>query len=79
MFNIPSWVITLVGALTAAVGVLTDPSNLALFPPKMAAVVTTIGVVVGVLGHIVAQYNTHQAIVATTPANVSSAAPVSKS
>jgi hypothetical protein len=68
MTNIPAWVITLVGALGTAIGYLSEPSNLALLPASWATTIATLGVLVGVAGHVLAQYNGHQAIVASTAA-----------
>jgi hypothetical protein len=74
MTTVPPWVFTLFGAITAAVGYLSDPTNLAVLPAGWARTIATIGVVVGVIGHILAQYQSHQAIAASAPAASTNAA-----
>jgi hypothetical protein len=68
MINIPPWVYTLLGAVAAAVGYLSQPANLALMPASWATVITTIGVVIGVIGQLLHQFQGHAAIVASTNA-----------
>jgi hypothetical protein len=57
--NIPAWVYTIVGALTAVFGYLTSPGVSGTLPAAWAAVIMSVGGVVGVVGQILQQLRTH--------------------
>jgi len=60
---IPAWVFTIFGALTAVFGYLTSPGVSGTLPAGWAAVIMSIGGVVGVVGQILQQLRTHAVVV----------------